>query len=200
MTTTIDSELRLELAKAHDFRFRELERQRKANWSEQAELAQTIQDNHEYRELGFEHFDAWLSDAAPSARSTMFAYMSVRKELSDLKVEDIREIGSGSAKVLAGLPKKLRRQRGVLDKAKQGTKVFVNHLQETHPELHVETIAPESFAFTKTQRITVDGCIELAMAMLPDLHSKEAAIESVCADFLTGNQDMYEKLKNEGKL
>lgn len=188
-----------ELAVLHDQRFRELEKQRIACWSEQAELATLIHDNEEWRDLGFSGFNDWLESAAPKARSTMYGYISLLAELGDVPQKDLREMEPGPARVLSKLPKNLRSQRRIVEKAKQGTKVFVDHIQQHHPELHIETIEPESFAFTRTQRITVDGGIALAQAML-DLNSREAAVEAVFADYISENREAFEKLRKEGKV
>lgn len=186
---------KLAVASLHDARVRELEKLHVATWSEMAELCIVIQDNCEWECLGFESFNAWLLDAAPKSRSAMYVAMGLVKELAgDVATADLRQIEIGSAKVLAKLPKKMRKKPETIAAAKRRPREFVQHVQKTAPELHIETIAPRQFAFTASQERIIQGCLELVKLLL-DITSDEEAIEAICADFIGEHQEQFDKMK-----
>lgn len=203
---------KLALAALHDARVRELEKQHVACWSEMAELSLVIRDNQEWEMLvrekpvicetcgavactEFHSFNAWLLDAAPHSRSAMYMAMGLREELQDVPKEDLREIPLGSAKVLAKMPKKMREQPATIKAAKKQPREFVKHVQETAPELHIETSSPRAFALTASQERIVEGALQL-VRLLMDLQTDEQCLEALCADFLAEHKDTYEKMKS----
>lgn len=203
---------KLALAALHDSRVRELEKQHVACWSEMAELSLVIRDNHEWEMLSrekpvicetcgavacteFHSFNAWLADAAPHSRSAMYMAMGLREELQDVPTKDLREIPLGSAKVLAKVPKSRRKDRETIKAAKKKPREFVAHIQQTQPDLHIETVAPREFKFTGSQEQVIDGAIEL-VRLLMGLGSDEECLEALCADFISENQELYAKMKS----
>jgi len=184
---------RLALAQAHDSRFRELERIKTEVWSEQAELAITIQDNTEYLELGFQSFGRWLASAAPKSRSAMYAYMALVRELEEVPTKDLRQMDVGSAKVVAKVPKRLRSPE-IIEAAKLEPRETVKFVQERHPDLHIETQVPRQYAFTRTQATAIDGAIELCR-VIKGVDTEPEALEAICADYLISHQDVWKKIQ-----
>lgn len=191
---TIES-AQLALFAVHDARMRELEKQHVACWSEMAEIASIVDENNEWRVGGYHSFGAWLEDAAPQSRSAMYVAMGLVKELkADISQKDLRQIPLGSAKVLAKMPRKLRRKPETVNNAKKRPKEFVADVQRDHPELHIETLAPRNYAFTASQSEQIDGAVEFAK-LLFDVTSDEAAFEAIAVEFVQSHQEEYEKWK-----
>jgi hypothetical protein len=184
---------RLVLFSLHDERVRELEKQHVASWSEMAEICLLIDGNSEWRIGGYRSFGAWLESAAPQSKAAMYAAMGLVKELrQDVSEGELRQIPLGSAKVLAKMPRRLRKRN--IENAKKRPREFVKDVQAAHPELHIETEVPRQYAFTASQADKIDGAVELAK-MLFDLTSDEQAWESIAVEFMQSHQETWEKIK-----
>lgn len=175
----------IELAVQHDKRVRQIEKQVTAAWSELAEIATQVQDNEEWRALGFHSFGAWLCDAAPRSRSLIYSAMGLLKELADIPRDDLREIPVGNAHILKKLPKSSRASRDVLEDAKALTpREMLAMVAESHPTLILEKLAVQRFQFSVSQWLAIEAAIDEIMAQYDgQITTREEAIEGICAEW-----------------
>lgn len=192
-----------ELAKEHDSRMRELERQHTATWSEMADIAMLVRDNREWEPLGFHSFNDWLKSAAPHSRAAIYAGMGLVSALGDVSKADLAQIPQSTAKVLKALPKSMRRKASVIQKAKDlSPRKFVSEIQQSAPELHIEKIHKRAFAFEDSQEKVIDAGIEMAnmleVGYLSDERplSDEAALERIVAEWMQTQQLLYDAIQN----
>lgn len=200
-TETFDDVARLTLAQTRDGRVRELERQYIATWSELAELCRLIEEQQDWRALGFESYGKWLINACPHSRSAVYAARGLLEELKELQTADLREIPLGSAKTLAKIPAS-KRTDVIIAKAKSSKPAeFVTHVQEKHPELHIETEVPRKYKFDASQAKVIDAAITMANILEAEamvegpMMADEVALEKICADFMRRHQAEYEAIK-----
>lgn len=198
--TTIDAD-RLHLAKFRDNRVRELERQQISTWSEMAELCTLVEQQGDWKILGFDSYGQWLVDAAPQSRSTIYAARGILSELKEIPQEELRQIPPGNAKVLAKVPK-AKRTKSMLQKAKeQRPAAFTAHVQEKHPELHIETLVPRKYKFEASQSTIIDAAMLMANIIetgevIEEIQmAPEALLEKICVDYMGTNRALYEKIK-----
>lgn len=175
----------LVIAKCHDARIREIERTIAGAWSEMAEIAVQVRDNEEYLLLGFHSFGAWLSDAVPRSRSTVYAAIGLLEELKDVPMEDLRQIGIGNAGILKSLSTGARRRQDVLEAAKvHQPRDFASLVSETVPESHLEPYVNPRFRFTVSQWKVIQEAIEQVIEQYDgEIKSREEALEALCAEW-----------------
>lgn len=198
--TTIDAD-RLHLARFRDNRVRELEKQHVATWSEMAELCTLVEQQGDWKILGFESYNRWLLDAAPVCRSSVYAAQGLVRELNEIPTEELRQIPPGNAKVLAAVPKS-KRTKSLVQAAKESRPAaFTKHVQEKHPELHIETMVPRKFKFEASQATIIDAAMLMANILetgevMEEIEmAPEALLEKICADYMERNRPLYEKIR-----
>ena len=172
------------IARAHDARMKEIERNLSAAWSEMAEIAVQVRDNEEYLLLGFSSFGSWLLDAVPRSRSTVYAAIGLLEELKDVPMEDLRLMSVGCAHVLKKLDKASRTRQDVLEAAKsQPPSDFAATVSETVPTSLVEPYVNPRFRFTLSQWQSIQEGIQSMMEQDPDIKSREEAIEYIVEEW-----------------
>jgi len=200
MTPKGKQQTRSELAKHYDKKMRTLEAGTIASWSEMAQVAIVVHDNEYWRDLGFGSWDAWMHDAAPYSAKAMYRNTNLLRDLKeDVPMEDLKRIPRKSAKVMQALPKSVRRKRETIEKAvRMKPDRFVQEIQETHPELHIETQVKREYAYSKSQSEIVDGAIELYRVVedKPDA-TPEEALEAFAADYVIRHQDEYDAIRSQ---
>jgi hypothetical protein len=201
-------EKRIQLAKDHDHRMRELEANHIATWSEMASIAIAVRDGREWELLKFGSFNQWLHDAAPQSRSHIYAGIGLLEELrQDVSKQDLKRIPQTTAKVMVLMSKRQRQSKRVLEKAKTlAPREFIADVRDSMPELHLEKFTARRFNFSKSQ----DKIIEAALAMANVLEvgnilaaehremSDEQAMEKICSDYMLSHQGEYEAIAKKG--
>ena len=190
---------RLALATERDYQVRQLERQHVACWSQMAELCRVIEEQEDWRILGYSSFNTWLLSAAPQSRSAMYAARGLLKELEGLETSDLREIPLGSAKVLASVPKRSRTQK-LIEAAKRPPSEFKANVQDKFPELHIESSSKRSFEFSRSQEKIINGAIEMANIVeagewTEDEMPEAEALSLICKEYIEHNRAGYLKIK-----
>lgn len=196
----ISDERRL-LAQDRDQRVRALERQHVSTWSELAELCQLIEEQRDWEILGYESYGKWLVDAAPQSRSGIYAARGILKELNEIPQAELRQIPPGNAKILAKVPKS-QRSENLLSKAKeQRPREFTAHVQQTHPDLHIETLVPRKFKFEESQGKIIDAAMLMANIIETGEFMEEAdlapevLLEKICADYMDRHRGIYDRIR-----
>lgn len=192
---------RLALAQERDRRVRELERRHVATWSEMAELCRLIDEQGDWKVLGFESYGKWLKDAAPQSRSAVYAARGILEELKEVPTDEIRQMALGSAKALAMVPASKRTRELVRRATQERPQAFTATVQAKHPELHIETTMPRKFKFEASQSMVIDAAMLMANILEtgelmdePEM-APEALLEKICADYMDRHRGMYEKIK-----
>jgi hypothetical protein len=178
-------EVSLELARLHDFRVREIEKQITGAWSELAELAIQVRDNEEWRLLNFGSFNQWLASAAPRSRAMVYSAIGLLEELKDVPIEDLRQIGIGNAHILKKLPRASRTRSDVLEAAKtQPPRQLLSQVIQWHPDEHLEAITAIRFRFTVSQWVAIGEAIDEVMSQYDgQITTKEEALEAIVAEW-----------------
>jgi hypothetical protein len=182
----VSKKRQLATAAEHDRRVREIERQLAASWSELAEIAIAVRDGQEWRILGFSSFNAWLADAAPRSRAMIYSAIGLLEELTDVPIQELRQIGIGNAHILKKLPRASRTSRGVLEAAKAlPPRQMLATVIQSHPDHHLEDIATQKFKFTASQWIAIEEAIEECMSQYDgEITTREEALEAICAEWM----------------
>lgn len=192
---------RMSLAVERDSRVRELERQHVATWSEMAELCQAVEEQQDWKLLGFPSYHQWLLDAAPQSRSAMYAARGLLAELKEIPIETLRQIPLGSARTLAMVPRARRGETIVLAATRARPKAFREAVVEKFPDLHIEADERMAFRMSRSQRKVVEGAllmvsvIEAGEVVDEPILADEEALTLICKGYLEENRERYEKIK-----
>jgi len=193
------SDNRMAIAKHHDSKMRDLEKQAVANWADQAQCALAVLDQSYWRDLGFRDWEEWLNDAAPQSASYTKANISIVRELKDdISAEQLKRIPHKTAKVLAkGIPKNMRKKPEMIAKAQRmKPEKFVRDVQKNHPELHIETLVKRQYGFSKTQDEMVEGAVQLYRVVedKPDA-TREEAMEGFASQYILEHIEEWNEIK-----
>ena len=145
-------------ARARDSHVREFERQFR-EWVEIARCCIEVEQDLDWRILGFPSFKAWLRDAAPASERYLYLVMGIYKGLiPDIPEAVLEQIPLGTATILERQVKspKLRRDPQVLEAARQKPRQFTEAMQAIAPQQHVEGIVREPIHFTASQWAVVE--------------------------------------------
>ena len=149
-------------AQARDSYVREFDRQFR-DWVGIASCCVEVQNDLDYRILGFSSFEQWLEDAAPASLRYLKLVMAIYKGLvPDIPEETLRQIPLGTSAILHRQVKspKLRRDPKVLEAAKQKPKKFTAAMQAIAPQQHVEGVIRQPIDFTASQWAVVENAWE----------------------------------------
>ncbi len=170
-----------ERAEARDSFVRSFERQF-ADWSEIARVCCQIEQERDYLLLGFHSFGAWLIEAAPRSRSYIYLVMGRYKELApDISDEDLARIPLESTEVLKQLSSTIRRNPELASVAIKEPKELRKHIQENHPDQHVELVVEKTIRFTASQWERVEAVYE-AYLLTDEGASLATFVEWLCSE------------------
>jgi len=148
--------------------------------------------------------DRWLAEAAPFSRSGAYASMKALKQLSDVSIGDLREMPQCNVKILAKLSSKTRKKTleiegkklPIIEAAKiVSEKQFLDHIEEQHPDQHIEGKRAMNLKPDKSVREVIDHAIEVAQWALPEEagQTREETLDFICNFFLDSPCDMEGK-------
>ncbi len=170
-----------ERAQARDSFVRSFERQF-ADWSEIAKVCCQIEQERDYLLLGFHSFGAWLIAAAPRSRSYIYLVMGRYKELApDISDADLARIPLESTEVLKQLSSNVRRNPELASAAIKEPKDLRKHIQENHPDQHVELVVEKTIRFTASQWERVEAVYE-AYLLTDEGASLATFVEWLCSE------------------
>jgi len=130
---------------------------------------------------GCHSFDSWMSHRPDASRSTMYAAWRAAKELEN-DVPDLSGIPRDTVETLRGISSSVRREPEVIEAAKTKTPAeFVEHIQENHPNQHIERRKPLKFNFSESQSKVIEQGIKFATDNL-GARSREEAMEMAMAE------------------
>jgi hypothetical protein len=180
-----------EQALTYDSRVREIDRIVRESWSELAAICIQVRDKMLWKELPgkYTSFDAWLLDAAPVCRATVYRGMGVLSVLSkDVSPEDIAGMEIGNASILAYevSSSKVRRDPEIVAAAKshRHSKKLREVVKTKYPEQHLEDVVEKKFHFTASQAELFDEFLTCYRAMNNPNAPAEEAIEELCSSWL----------------
>lgn len=186
---------------AIDARMRQIEKHDKQSfierglcmyWVERLELFRTMYGGDRFKTMG-----QWIVDACPYSRSTAYAALGeVKRAMADgLSLDDASKMPRCNLKTVNRLSTKLKNDPEILKAAEtMEERAFLRKIEKEHPDQHVEDKAPMRFNPDKSQRKTVDACIDAVMLLDSDIKTREDAVESVCAFWMEAHQEELEAL------
>jgi hypothetical protein len=147
-------------------------------------------------------FKAWIEDAMPTSVRTAYHAMSLYESLKDdYSFDELKEMPTETAKVVAQLPKSARKNPKVRAATKQKRKEFIETVQEAAPEQHLELDAPRTFNFSESQWKVAEEAIETYRLIEDNLELPAAeAIEAFAAEWLTGDDGIYSRQERGEQL
>lgn len=177
-----------------DRRAREIEKQWKSTWVELADLCATVRDSELWREGNFDSFGSWLRSACPTSRSMAYLAMGIREELTEMSVEDLRQIPLGNAKILQDTPR-IRRNGHLIEQAKeQPPREFIGTVIQAVPEAHLEEKCCHKFRMSASASNTLRAGLDMWCLLNDDPHAPvEASLEGIVADYMLSHQSEYER-------
>jgi len=111
-----------------------------------------------------ESFESWMSLAAPRARSTAYQYLREVTELQDIPDEHLSQIRGENVDTVMHLSTAVRAEPEVLEAAKtQKADEFVEHIQKTHPDQHVEHRKTMKFRPAESAAKVIENVLAEAM-------------------------------------
>ena len=173
-------------AKARDSYVRDFDRQFR-QWVDIARCCIEVEQDLDWRILGFPSFKAWLRDAAPASESYLYAVMRVYKGLlPDIPEAVLEQMPLGTATILERQVKspKLRRNAQVLEAARQKPKKFTEVMQTIAPDQHVEGIVRQPIHFTASQWAVVENAKETYELLMGEPMSLAQFVEFLVAEWL----------------
>lgn len=191
-------EMRKLLFEDLDKKAREIEGRWKSTWSELAEICITIKTNELWRDGGYSSFEGWLVSACPMSRSYAYLAMGAFNELTEMSVEDLRQIPLGNAIILQETPK-TRRNGHLIEAAKeQAPKDFIGTVIQAAPEAHLEQKQCHKFRMTTSQSKTLQAGLDMWCILNEDPGAPaEVILEGIVADYLISHQEDYQRKINE---
>ena len=113
---------------------------------------------------GCTSFDSWMVLAAPRARSTAYGYLRQVEALSDIPDAVLSQIRGENVDTVMHLSTAVRAEPEVLEAAKtQKADEFVEHIQKTHPDQHVEHRKTMKFRPAASAAKVIENVLEEAM-------------------------------------
>lgn len=108
----------------------------------------------------FESFGTWMLICLGKSRSYVYTGIRAVEELnSDFKRDEIADISLANAIVLAKVPNSRRRE--LLESAHtEPNRMFVDTVNKTIPDLHLEVTTTMSFRVTAEQRTGIEGKLD----------------------------------------
>jgi hypothetical protein len=177
-----------ETAVAYDYRVREIDRVVRESWSELASICIQVRDKALWKLLAssYDSFDAWLLDAAPVCRATVYRGMGVLSVLAkDLKPEDIAGMEIGNASILAYevSSSKVRRDPDVIEAAKshRHSRKLRDLVQTRYPEQHLEDVVEKKLKFTVSQWERIEAAYD-SYRTVDEKARLEDFIEWLCSE------------------
>jgi hypothetical protein len=105
-----------------------------------------------------------MSLAAPRARSTAYQYLREVTELQDIPDEHLSQIRGENVGTVMHLSTAVRAEPEVLEAAKtQKSDEFVEHIQKTHPDQHVEHRKTMKFRPAESAAKVIENVLAEAM-------------------------------------
>ena len=150
-------------------------------WFRVGRLCEQCRSERLYRELGFERFDDWISDAVGWSRSRAYVAMRAARELVPIRDADLARMTVQNADILSRVPKS--RQAALVRAAQTQTeREFRETVEATIPGLHLEDMVHVEFWLPRSLAEVIERCIEKAKA-LNDTESRTAAVEAIFAEY-----------------
>lgn len=207
-----------EAAKILDERLRFLEKQYKRNFVERGFILLEVEERELWKHLCdtdtgevYSSFERWVVSAASHSRSDCFESLRAVKQLRDVPREQLLNIPRKNIAVLSQLSPRVRRSPEVIAKAQTATKKeFIGHIQEKHPDQHVEHETKVTTHPTVTQKAVIDEARKVA-AWVNGCIGRESCDEAIAAYYLEGdcekegftdysNRRAYETAKARGEV
>jgi predicted transcriptional regulator len=156
-------------------------------WLRVGKLCERCRSERLYRELGFERFDAWISDAVGWSRSRAYVAMRAARDLVPIRDAELDKITMQNADILSRVPKS--KQAALVEAAViQTEREFRKTVEATVPGLHLEDMVHVEFWVPRSLAEVIERCIEKAKVLnLTD--SRTAAIEAIFAEYDVGHVD-----------
>ena len=188
-----------------DHRVRQLEKANKQNFVELGQLMVEMEKFAGWRELGYESYDAWISNAAPVSRSSGYeAKRAIEKLSGSVPLSELQDVPRSNLSLLAAIPERERKQ-WVKSAKELNEPSFRRKIRAEKPELHIEMIRGVRFRLEESQRCLLDLTLEI-VGWITAEESREARLEFICAEFgnspcqvegYTGmsNAEAYEKAR-----
>jgi hypothetical protein len=106
----------------------------------------------------------WMHVAAPRAASTAFGYLKQVEALSDIPDGTLARIRGENVDTVMHLSTAVRAEPEVLEAAKtQKADEFVEHIQKTHPDQHIEHRKTMKFRPAESAAKVIENVLEEAM-------------------------------------
>ena len=134
-----------------------------SQWSMVAKKCKEVRDDElwRYAEKPYPNFDGWLADAMPTSVSTARKALRLYESLqNDFTFDEMKEMPTETAKVVAQLPKSVRKDPRVRAATKKKRKEFIEVVQEAAPEQHLEAEVVRTFTFTLSQWEVIEEALE----------------------------------------
>jgi hypothetical protein len=150
-------------------------------WFRVGRLCEQCRSERLYRELGFERFDDWISDAVGWSRSRAYVAMRAARELVPIRDADLARMTVQNADILSRVPKS--RQAALVRAAQTQTeREFRETVEATIPGLHLEDMVHVEFWLPRSLAEVIERCIDKAK-VLNETESRTAAVESIFAEY-----------------
>lgn len=187
-----------ERASAYDMRIRDIEKIGDLTFLEMGILVLEFEkeEGQLCRELGFKGFTSWMnSGQVKGSRSKRYASRAAVLAMLEINIpaDDAALMSRGNAQILAKVSKHNR--AALIEPARTMEKrELLRYVEKNFPNEHILDDAPMRLTPDRSQRKTVDACIDAVMLLDPDIKTREDAVESVCAFWMEAHQEELEAL------
>lgn len=195
-----------EAAKILDERLRALETSYKRNFVERGFILLEMEERQLWKHLTdpetgakYTSFERWVVTAATHSRSDCFESLRAVKELRDIPREQLLEIPRKNIGVLSQLSSQVRKDPEIITAAQTASKRdFVTHIQEKHPDQHVEHESKLTVHPSTSAREVIDQALAVT-AWLFGCAGREACFEGMATFLLEARceKEGFENLTNK---
>jgi hypothetical protein len=176
-----------------DREVRKLVREMDQAWLRVGRLCEQCRSQELYRELGYERFDDWISDAVGWSRSRAYVAMRAARDLVPIRDADLDQITMQNAEILSRVPKS-KQARLVEAAQRQTEREFRETVDAIVPGLHLEDKVHVEFWLPRSLAEVIERCIEKAK-VLNETGSKTAALEAIFAEYDLQHANPEEELE-----
>jgi len=180
-----------------DREVRQLVREVDRVWLRVGRLCEQCRNERLYKELGFERFDDWISDAVGWSRSRAYVAMRAARDLVPIRDVELDKITMQNAEILSRVPKS--KQAALVEAAQTQTEqAFRETVEATVPGLHLEPNVHVEFWVPRSLAEVIESCIEKAK-FLNETDSRTTAVEAIFAEYHLSHVAPEEERKAEGE-
>jgi hypothetical protein len=171
-----------------DREVRKLVREVERTWFQIGRLCERCRSACLYRELGFERFDDWISDAVGWSRSRAYVAMRAARELVPIRDVDLARMTIQNADLLSRFPKS--KQAALVEAAvTQTERQFRETVEAAIPDLHLESMVHVEFWVPRSLADVIESCIARAKS-LNETDSRTTALEAIFSEYHVNHAEL----------